>query len=49
MASNYKAYIMAYFYNNSKLEKMIQIQQKKKKMYDHVVSLKKDVKQWRDA
>lgn len=49
MATNYKAQIQAYFYNNKKLEKMIQIQQKKKKMYDEVKSLKSEVIEWKNA
>ena len=49
MATNYKGYIQAYFYNNRKLEKMIQIQQKKKKMYDEVSSLRSEVIQWKNA
>lgn len=49
MANNYKAFIMTYFYNNRKLEKMIQIQQKKKKMYNGLEELGKDVKKWKRA
>ncbi len=49
MANNFKSEIMAYFYNNTKLEKMITIQQKKKKMHDGVDEIAKDVKKWKIA
>lgn len=49
MAKNYKGYIMAYFYNNRKMEKMIQIQQKKTQMYKQVKSLQDEVLKWRQA
>ena len=43
MANNYKAEIMAYFYNNKKLEQVITTQQKKVKMYKDVGELKNEV------
>lgn len=49
MAGNYKADIMAYFYNNKKLEQVITTQQKKNKMYKEVNELKNEVQRWKRA
>jgi len=49
MANNYKAEIMAYFYNNKKLEQVITTQQKKVKMYKDVGELKNEVQRWKRA
>ena len=49
MANNFKAEIMAYFYNNQKLEQVILTQQKKVKMYEGIKELKKDVQRWKRA
>lgn len=49
MANNFKGEIMAYFYNNKKLEQVILTQQKKVKMYEGIKELKKDVQRWKRA
>ncbi len=49
MATNYKSEIMAYFYNNKKLEQVIVTQQKKVKMYQGVDELKAEVQRWKRA
>lgn len=49
MATNFKSEIMAYFYNNKKLEQVILTQQKKVKMYQGVKELKKEVQGWKRA
>ena len=46
MGNNFKKNIMAYIYNNQKLERIIQIQQRKKKMFQGVDDLKKEVAHW---
>ena len=43
MGNNYKKHIMAYIYNNQKLEAIIQVQQKKKLMYKKLDELKAEV------
>jgi hypothetical protein len=49
MATNYKSDIMAYFYNNKKLEQVIITQQRKVKMYKDVGELKQEVQSWKRA
>jgi CRISPR/Cas system CMR subunit Cmr6 (Cas7 group RAMP superfamily) len=49
MGNNFKKNIMAYIYNNKKLERIIQIQQRKKKMFQGVDDLKKEVAHWQRA